>query len=277
MAISLRVSALSCANSYNHSLLQLKVAPPGWPANFTVSSDYVWDSFILLSLLENTLDCGEVLTISHTGIQHTHFTKLIQARNLTFCFAVITDGIYIGHPCCSAYNCKVLLSGDKDHFCHIHIHLEGICASNPQHPKIHAKFTSSRIYNEQLIVVPCEIILGHDTMFSTKRVASIAVHCDDHGTLHLFTATFQEFLRYIFHIEILKPNHIIFDNNYSLAQHIKRDPFFEDIGLSVDVFHFKSKYKQSHIFCQKHCNSTTFLELLSVNGKSWFFNSSITE
>jgi hypothetical protein len=76
---------------------------------------------------------------------------------------------------------------------------------------------------------------------------------------------------------LLKPNHIIFDNNCGLAQHVKGDPFFENIGLSVDVFHFKSKHKETHMFCQENCNPAAFPELLGIDGKGWFFNSSVAE
>ena len=36
------------------------------------------------------------------------------------------------------------------------------------------------------------------------------------------------------------PTTFFFDNNCSLAKHVKNDPDFKDIGLSVDVFHFSA-------------------------------------
>lgn len=85
MAISLRVSTLSCANIDNRSLSQSKVTSAGWPVNFTVSPNHVWDSFILLSLLEDAVDREEALTVSHTGAQHTRFMELVQACNQRMC------------------------------------------------------------------------------------------------------------------------------------------------------------------------------------------------
>lgn len=73
------------------------------------------------------------------------------------------------------------------------------------------------------------------------------------------------------------PNHIIFDNNCSLAKHIKDDPDFENVGLAVDVFHFECKHSESDIFCQQNCNPYSFPELRSADGKGWFFNTSIAE
>lgn len=78
-----------------------------------------------------------------------------------------------------------------------------------------------------------------------------------------------------FHKDI-KPDHIFFDNNCTLAKMVKDDPFFKDIGLTVDVFHFKSKHSEKDLFCQQHCNPTAYPELIADDG-SWFFNSSIAE
>ncbi len=57
---------------------------------------------------------------------------------------------------------------------------------------------------------------------------------------------------------------------------IKGDPFFNKMGLTVDVFHFKSKHKVTDLFCQKWCNPVDHLELLNDLG-GWYFNSSIAE
>ena len=58
---------------------------------------------------------------------------------------------------------------------------------------------------------------------------------------------------------------------------VATDLFFDDIGLSVDVFHFKSKHAVTNEFCQAHCNPAVFPELEGENGKPWYFNSSIAE
>jgi hypothetical protein len=96
--------------------------------------------------------------------------------------------------------------------------------------KVRAKFTRTWTHNEQLVVTPCGMILARDTMFGAEGIASVA-----------------EFLKRTFRIEMLKPEHIFFDNNCSLVQHVKDDPFFADVGLTVDVFHFKSKHKVTYL------------------------------
>ena len=58
---------------------------------------------------------------------------------------------------------------------------------------------------------------------------------------------------------------------------VKDDPFFDDVGLTVNVFHFKSKHSEMDTFCQEHCNPVAYPELISKDNKGWFFNSSIAE
>ena len=47
------------------------------------------------------------------------------------------------------------------------------------------------------------------------------------------------------------------------------------MGLPVDVFHFKSKHRETDIECQLHCNPAAFPEL--VDGDKWRVNTSICE
>jgi hypothetical protein len=93
----------------------------------------------------------------------------------------------------------------------------------------------------------------------------------------LIVPPLQEFIKRTFRLEAIKPDHIFFDNNCSLAQHVKADSYFCNIGLTVDVFHFKSKHKETHTFCQEHCNPAVFPELISADKDGWFFNSSVAE
>jgi hypothetical protein len=72
------------------------------------------------------------------------------------------------------------------------------------------------------------------------------------------------------------PTHVFFDNNCQLTLHVKDDPFFQDIGLSVDVFHFKCKHSKQDTFCQENCNPAAFPEL-KTDTSEWYFNSSACE
>ncbi|KAJ7356534.1 hypothetical protein DFH08DRAFT_688560, partial [Mycena albidolilacea] len=55
------------------------------------------------------------------------------------------------------------------------------------------------------------------------------------------------------------------------------DPYFDKVGLPVDIWHFKCKHKEGNIFCQVHCNPVRFKELIGMDGETWIFNSSAVE
>jgi hypothetical protein len=73
------------------------------------------------------------------------------------------------------------------------------------------------------------------------------------------------------------PTHIFFDNNCSMKKVVRDDPAFENVALPVDVFHFKCKHSKTDTFCQENCNPALFPELISADGKGWYFNSSVAE
>ncbi|KAG1727916.1 hypothetical protein EDD22DRAFT_789206 [Suillus occidentalis] len=127
--------------------------------------------------------------------------------------------------------------------------------------KFKAVFGRRCTHNEQLIVAPCGMIIARRTFFGAEGVASV-----------------KQFIKEVYAGgDSIKPNHIFFDNNCTLAKLAKGDPFFDNIGLSVDVFHFKCKHSQTDKFCQENCNPEAFPELHSDDGKGWRFNSSVAE
>ncbi|KAG1856323.1 hypothetical protein C8R48DRAFT_608530, partial [Suillus tomentosus] len=125
--------------------------------------------------------------------------------------------------------------------------------------RLHAQFTRNYTHCEELIVAPCGIIHARKTMHNAEGVGSVA-----------------EFIRCVFRDPETRPTHVFFDNNCRLALHVKDDPFFQDIGLSVDVFHFECKYSKMDTFCQENCNPAAFPELKTDYGE-WYFNSSACE
>jgi len=86
----------------------------------------------------------------------------------------------------------------------------------------------------------------------------------------------QEMIKCMFH-EDIKLDHVFFDNNCMLAKMVKDDPFFKDIGLTVNVFHSESKHSKTDVFCQEYCNPAAYPELISEDNQGWYFNSSIAE
>ncbi|EDR02614.1 uncharacterized protein LACBIDRAFT_308276 [Laccaria bicolor S238N-H82] len=126
--------------------------------------------------------------------------------------------------------------------------------------RISAQFGRRRTHNEQILVAPCGMILARETFYGAEAIATCA-----------------EFVKRTFSINHQKPNHLFFDNNCSLSKHVKGDPFFKDMGLTVDVFHFNCKHSVKDKYCQSNCNPVDYAELLDENGKGWYFNSSIAE
>lgn len=90
----------------------------------------------------------------------------------------------------------------------------------------------------------------------------------------------QDFLKATFPEEYpgSLPSYIFYDNNCQLLKHLRScgDHYFDNVGLPVDVFHFKCKHTQTDIFCQLNCNPALFRELIGPNGE-WVFNSSAAE
>lgn len=73
-----------------------------------------------------------------------------------------------------------------------------------------------------------------------------------------------------------KPEHIFYDTNCDARQQAEKNPWFANIGICVDVWHFLNKHKVSHEYCQQHCNPAMYKELMDENGR-WFFNTSVAE
>lgn len=73
------------------------------------------------------------------------------------------------------------------------------------------------------------------------------------------------------------PGVIFYDNNC----HVKavtdtlQDRHFDRVALPVDVFHMKTKHKESDDHCNHDCNPALFTDLMI--GDKWRFNLSATE
>ncbi|KZP25675.1 hypothetical protein FIBSPDRAFT_733502 [Athelia psychrophila] len=125
-----------------------------------------------------------------------------------------------------------------------------------------ARLGRRRTHNEQLIVCCCGVIAARTTMFGAEAISGV-----------------KDFIKHTYrHNSDNLPDVIFFDNNCRLQAHLnkQKDTFFRRVILAVDVFHFKSKHKESDVFCQKHCNPALWKELYDEDG-SWVFNSSAAE
>jgi len=75
-----------------------------------------------------------------------------------------------------------------------------------------------------------------------------------------------------------KPEHIMYDSNCNALREVqsRNDTWFDNVGMCIDAFHFRTKHKEGDEFCQTRCNPAHYPELLNADS-SWFFNSSIAE
>lgn len=85
------------------------------------------------------------------------------------------------------------------------------------------------------------------------------------------------FLHRLFPTQRSLPRVIFYDSACQLKKHLlaSGDTYFDNSALPVDVFHMKSKHKESDEFCGLHCNPARWPEL--HEGGAWRFNSSAAE
>ncbi|KAG1774919.1 hypothetical protein EV702DRAFT_1180541 [Suillus placidus] len=128
--------------------------------------------------------------------------------------------------------------------------------------KLRAKFGHSRTHNEQIVIRPCGIIVACATMVATEAISNV---------LHMVKTTFSL-------PGTQKPEHIMYDSNCNALHEVqsRNNTWFDNVGMCVNVFHFRTKHKEGDKFCQTQCNPAHYPELLNAHG-SWFFNSSIAE
>ncbi|KAJ6577694.1 hypothetical protein B0H19DRAFT_931792 [Mycena capillaripes] len=127
----------------------------------------VWDSFFLHALLRDATKHFFLLSVPHNGTNADRLNTALEARNARMVgtgqdlwahackgcmkiignsaynntymvmslngFAVrlsacVTDGVTIGHVCCSVYDCQIPLSSQRAWFCPSHAQLRLICA-----------------------------------------------------------------------------------------------------------------------------------------------------
>ncbi|KIK73319.1 hypothetical protein PAXRUDRAFT_178760 [Paxillus rubicundulus Ve08.2h10] len=103
---------------------------------------------------------------------------------------------------------------------------------------------------------PCGVILARATFYGSEAVSAVNA---------------------VFPTPDSTPEYFVFDNNCKLHAHqeVIQDQHFAHTGMPVNVFHFKSKHKETDNYCQQHCNPASFPELIQ-DGK-WRFNTSICE
>lgn len=71
-----RTSATNCACLYNLTLSSTTPLGTGdWAFGFLVTTEQVWDGFVILALLEDSQQQSKTLKVSHTGAQKDRFME----------------------------------------------------------------------------------------------------------------------------------------------------------------------------------------------------------
>lgn len=162
MALSLtapdvvRVFATNCAHTYKLAQNRRQNVIENWQFGMKLTNEHIWDTFVLLALLKDHETQNTKLSLPHTGNQKDRLTQQMTNRNeriihkgqpeiLHYCDkcmqtyrsengsilkveAVVTDGLTIGHLCCSVAACPIPLDNNQRRFCPTHISLQKVCA-----------------------------------------------------------------------------------------------------------------------------------------------------
>ena len=79
-----RVSAKNCAITYDQALSlrqQQDAHEHGWRFGMKLTTEHVWDAFVLWSLLGQHHRRNQIVQVPHTGDQNSRFTSLMQQEN----------------------------------------------------------------------------------------------------------------------------------------------------------------------------------------------------
>ncbi|KIM76724.1 hypothetical protein PILCRDRAFT_77520 [Piloderma croceum F 1598] len=167
MAFS-HASAESISRVYNMALgVSLSEIPNSSRLSQNLYGDLVLDAFLLHSLLRDADVRGEQLSLLHGGLQRHRLDIALDQRNYRMagtgqemwahacnkCMALyrgpdeaiyyvtagVTDGVTMGHACCSVQDCTISLADQQDWFCTIHEDLKLKCCiyacSMPAEPR----------------------------------------------------------------------------------------------------------------------------------------------
>ncbi|KAF8576846.1 hypothetical protein K439DRAFT_1622535 [Ramaria rubella] len=144
-----------------------------------------------------------------------------------------------------------------------------ICNDKPVvgHRRVHAWFCRRRTHNEELCVVSCGMILGRATFYGAEGPNSVQA-----SLAHLFW-------KGLFPTKASNPAVHWFDDNCHMAAMLEADgnTHFENVTLPVDVFHFKSKHKESDGYCGHNYNPAQWGELMDEATGKWIFKLSAAE
>ena len=77
-----RFSASNASRLYDYTLTdRIYFQPSEWGFSNRLTTNHIWDAFIILSLLEDSLSRSKYLKVPHTGAQTNRFKVAMEERN----------------------------------------------------------------------------------------------------------------------------------------------------------------------------------------------------
>jgi len=151
-------SATNCARSYDMALSQRQtddILEGGWQFGMQLTTDHVWDAFVIFTLLKDHSKRNICLQVPHTGLQKDRFTAIMEEWNehiihfgqeevphfcnkcmrvvaqldgtFSKCQLIVSDGLTLGHCCCGVFRCTTSLANNRHRFCPHHSSMYEIC------------------------------------------------------------------------------------------------------------------------------------------------------
>jgi len=136
---------------------EVNLLDSGWQFGSKLTSNHVWDAFIIVSLLDDCVRTNTMLRVPHTGEQKDRFSVAMLDRNNRIilygqpevphccnkwthfypnangeskCQVIVCDGISMGCPCCGIFRCVKPLQNNRHRFCATHFAYHKVCAIN---------------------------------------------------------------------------------------------------------------------------------------------------
>ncbi|KAG2741488.1 hypothetical protein P692DRAFT_201726600 [Suillus brevipes Sb2] len=158
--MQIAVSATNCAHLYKIAQARV-ISTTGhhnkpWQFQSSLTTEEVWDAFVILALLDDHQRRGMQLRVPHMGDQKDRFSVAMRARTEQIiihgqhelphaCYGcmrvfnspdgtlrgtevIVTDGVTVGRPCCAVLRCTSPLTSNRHRFCLEHKKLELVCA-----------------------------------------------------------------------------------------------------------------------------------------------------
>ncbi|KAG2039986.1 hypothetical protein BDR03DRAFT_980326 [Suillus americanus] len=262
------VSATNCSHLYGIAQTRRTHNDTDhWQFGNVITTEQVWDCFVILALLDGHQLRGEHLVVLHDGNQKNCLMEAMYGHNA----CIVLQGQEELPHACLRYVEEWYEHNKACGAVHFHqaptttstgvLAIDG-CSAKDILSKIKPTFRRQHTNNEQLIVHPCGIISGCGTMYHHEAVSNVLIMVEKMFSLPC----------------TCKPQHLIYDSNCNTLWEVesRKIAFFEGMGMCVDAFHHKTKHKASDVFCCERCDMKAYPELLNDDGK-YYFNSSIAE